>query len=127
MAKVLVVDDSKTIRLMMVSGLKKAGFEVVTAVDGEDGLIKAFTEHPALIVLDVMMPKLNGFQVCRKIKSDERTLHIPVLMLTAQDQKEEILEGFNAGADEYLCKPFKFEELLKQVKTLLKLYGDSQE
>ncbi|HDS09358.1 MAG TPA: response regulator transcription factor [Firmicutes bacterium] len=123
MPKILVVDDSKTIRLMMETGLKKEGFDIITAVDGEDGLIKAFTENPDLIVLDVMMPKLNGFQVCRKIKRDERTLHIPVLILTAQNQKEEILEGFNAGADEYLCKPFKFDELLKQVKTLLKLYG----
>ncbi len=123
MKKILVVDDSKTIRLMMQAGLTKEGYEVITAIDGEDGLIKAFTENPNLIVLDVMMPKLNGFQVCRKIKRDERTLHIPVLILTAQDQKEEILEGFNAGADEYLCKPFKFDELLRQVKTLLKLYG----
>lgn len=123
MAKVLVVDDSKTIRIMMENGLKKSGYEVITAIDGEDGLIKAFTDQPDIIVLDVMMPKLNGFQVCRKIKRDERTKHIPVLMLTAQDQKEEILEGFNAGADEYLCKPFKFDELLSQVKTLLKLYG----
>ncbi|MCK4665501.1 response regulator [Candidatus Dependentiae bacterium] len=123
MKKILVVDDSKTIRLMMEAGLSKEGYEVITAIDGEDGLIKAFTENPNLIVLDVMMPKLNGFQVCRKIKRDERTLHIPVLILTAQDQKEEILEGFNAGADEYLCKPFKFDELLRQVKTLLKLYG----
>ncbi len=123
MKKILVIDDSKTIRLMMEAGLTKEGYEVITAIDGEDGLIKAFTENPNLIVLDVMMPKLNGFQVCRKIKRDERTLHIPVLILTAQDQKEEILEGFNAGADEYLCKPFKFDELLRQVKTLLKLYG----
>ena len=123
MTKILVVDDSKTIRLMMEAGLKKEGFEVITAVDGEDGLIKAFTEQPDLMVLDVMMPKLNGFQVCRKIKRDDRTSHIPVLILTAQNEKEEVLEGFNAGADEYLCKPFKFDELLKQVKTLLRLYG----
>ena len=122
MSKILVVDDSKTIRMMVTNGLKKQNFTVYSAENGPDGIKIAKEKKPDLIILDVMMPEMNGFEVCAKLKANPDTAAIPILFLTAQNSKEEIQQGFNVGGDEYLNKPFKFNELLETVQTLLKLY-----
>ena len=122
MSKILVIDDSKTIRMMVTNGLKKQKFTVYSASIGVEGIELAQQKKPDLIILDVMMPEMNGFETCVKLKSNPETASIPVLFLTAQNSKEEIQQGFNVGGDEYLNKPFKFHELLETVQTLLKLY-----
>ena len=122
MAKILVVDDSKFARAIVINGLKKEGFEICEAENGKESVDIAKIEKPDLILMDVVMPVLNGIEATRILKNLQETKKIPILILTGQNSKEEILEGFNAGADEYLCKPFKFNELLSTIKTLLNLY-----
>jgi two-component system alkaline phosphatase synthesis response regulator PhoP len=122
MSKILIVDDSKFARAIIVNGLKKEGFETIEAENGQEAIDIAKIEKPNLVIMDVVMPVLNGIEATKILKNLEETKKIPILILTGQNTKEEILEGFNAGADEYLCKPFKFNELLSTIKTLLNLY-----
>ncbi len=120
--KILVVDDSKFARTILVNGLKKEGFNVIEAENGQEAVEITKIEKPNLIIMDVVMPVLNGIEATKVLKNLNETNKIPILILTGQNSKEEILEGFNAGADEYLCKPFKFTELIATLKTLLNLY-----
>ena len=122
MAKILVVDDSKFARTILVNGLKKNDFTTVEAENGKEAVEIAKIEKPNLIIMDVVMPVQDGLEATSILKNLEETKRIPILILTGQNSKQQILEGFNAGADEYLCKPFKFNELLSTVKTLLNLY-----
>lgn len=117
--KILVVDDSPTQLSMMKAPFENNGFDVVTAADGEEALLKVKEEMPVLVVLDVIMPKLNGFQVCRQIKNSEATKEIKVLMLTSKDQKSDVFWGKKQGADVYMTKPFDEQELFDQALKLL--------
>lgn len=119
-AKILVVDDSPTQLKLEVNALEGAGYEIVTAVDGEDALEKAAAEKPDMMVLDVIMPKLNGFQVCRKIKKTEDLKHIKILLCTSKNQESDIFWGKQQGSDGYIVKPFNTDDLLAQVKEILK-------
>ncbi|PIS31362.1 two-component system response regulator [Candidatus Saganbacteria bacterium CG08_land_8_20_14_0_20_45_16] len=94
-------------------------FEVITAADGSEGLSKARTEKPNLIILDIMLPKLDGFRLCRMLKFDENYKNIPVIILTAKTQKTDINRGKEMGAEAYITKPFKSEELLAEINELL--------
>ena len=122
MKKILIVDDSKFARTILVNALKKEGFETIEAENEQEAVDVSKIEKPSIIIMDIVMPVMNGVDATRIIKNLEETKKIPILILTSQNSKEEILEGFNAGADEYLCKPFKFHELLATLKTLLNLY-----
>jgi twitching motility two-component system response regulator PilH len=116
---ILVVDDSPT-DLRLVSGpLNAEGYKVITAVDGEEALSKAATELPRLIVLDVVLPKKNGFQVCRQLKTSPATKDIKILLLTSKSQDSDRFWGLKQGADAYMTKPFGDEELLTNVAGLL--------
>jgi DNA-binding response OmpR family regulator len=95
------------------------GFNVLVSYNGEDALNQARKENPDLILLDLMLPKLDGYKVCRLLKFDERYKHIPILMLTAKTQIKDKLLGKETGADEYITKPFDIDELMKKVKTYL--------
>ncbi len=118
-AKVLVVDDSPTDLALMTAPLLQGGFDVVTASDGEEALRIVREQHPMLVVLDVVMPKRNGFQVCRTIKNDPTMPHIPIILLTSKSERTDELWGLKQGADVYLTKPFAGATLLFHVRKLL--------
>jgi twitching motility two-component system response regulator PilH len=114
-SKILVADDSPTQLKLILAPLRAQDYQVVTASDGEEALKMAFSEHPDLIILDVVMPNMDGFQACRKIKHTDELKHIPVIMLTSKNQKTDEFWGKKQGADEYLTKPFEEKELLETV------------
>jgi putative two-component system response regulator len=124
---VLVVDDDALIRQFLVDELAGEGYTVSIAKDGEEALEKVAADPPDLILLDVMMPKLDGFEVCRHLKSDERTILIPVVMLTALMAIEERIKSMDAGADDFLSKPHNRQELLTRVRSLLRLKRHTDE
>jgi twitching motility two-component system response regulator PilH len=115
---ILVVDDSPTEQKVVVSALQAKGYRVITAADGDDAIEKAISEQPRLVVLDVVMPKKNGYQVCRQLKTTAETQHIKVLMLTTKNQDSDKFWGMKQGADGYLTKPFVADDLLANVARL---------
>jgi twitching motility two-component system response regulator PilH len=117
--KILVVDDSPTDLRLMSTPLQESGYQVITAVDGEEALEKAVKEHPTVIVLDVVLPKKNGFQVCRQLKTTPETKDIRILLLTSKTQDTDRFWGLKQGADGYMTKPFANDELLASVSQLL--------
>jgi DNA-binding response OmpR family regulator len=117
--KVLVVDDEPSIAKVVRKQLEVAGYEVEVAIDGQDGLDKAKSWNPTLIVLDVMIPKIDGHGVCRALKQDEKYRRIPILMLTAKAQRQDYQEAMQQGAEAYLTKPFELQELLEKVRALI--------
>ncbi|MBI2870666.1 MAG: response regulator transcription factor [Candidatus Omnitrophica bacterium] len=124
MEKILVVDDETSIREAVTYGLKTAGFNVLTAADGDDGLGMCQRELPDLVVLDLMLPKMDGLEVCRSIKRDTRTAHIPVIMLTVKSDETDKVVGLELGADDYMTKPFSPRELVARIKAVLRRYRD---
>ncbi len=119
MSKILVIDDDLANREILRARLEPAGYEVIEASQGEEGLLLLETVLPDLILLDVMMPKMDGWQVCRKIKANPRTKSVPVVMLTALGQKIDQLRGWESGISEYLTKPWDPVKLLDVVKQCL--------
>lgn len=120
---VLVVDDEDDIRAFLEVTLKLGGFEVISASDGEEAIDAAVREQPDLVVMDVMMPKLDGFSALNELRQDGRTSHIPVILLTAKSQQEDKIDGFAAGADDYITKPFDPDELVARVQATLRRAG----
>lgn len=117
--KILVVDDSPTLRNMLTHALKSGGYDVLTAKDGEEALNMVASQPVTLILLDVIMPKLNGFQVCRRIKSSLKYQGIKIIMLTSKNQEFDIFWGKKQGADLYITKPFKVKSLLSSIASLI--------
>ena len=117
--KILVVDDEVDLVKTIQFSLELEGYEVLVSYNGEDALSQARKEHPDLILLDIMLPKLDGYRVCRLLKFDERYKHIPILMMTAKTQEKDKLMGKETGANEYITKPFDMEELMEKVKKYL--------
>lgn len=118
-AKILVVDDSQAMIRYLTGILEGKGYRVITAVDGLEAINKAEEYHPELILLDILMPNLNGYETCRRLKSKEKTKDIPVIMVTSQGSPFDIKWGRKVGADGYITKPFEEGELLKEVKEKL--------
>lgn len=116
--RILLVEDERSAARMLAKGLREESFAVDVAKDGEAGLAQVFVNDYDLIILDVMLPRKDGFAVCRELRAAGATL--PILMLTARDAVEFRIEGLNTGADDYLVKPFDFEELLARVRALLR-------
>ena len=116
--KLLVVEDEATMRLALKDCLTAEGFDIISAADGHDGLAEAISQAPDLVLMDVMMPGMDGFHVCREIR--RRGLRVPILMLTAKGQVDDRVEGLDAGADDYLSKPFSTRELLARIRALLR-------
>lgn len=118
--KILLADDEEDIKLVVKFYLESRGFTVVTAYDGLDAISLAESESPDLILLDVMMPVLSGFEVAKKLKSSEKTAAIPIVMLSAASQAESIKKGMDAGARDYLVKPFEPSKLEEVINSILK-------
>jgi DNA-binding response OmpR family regulator len=120
MSKICVIDDHPENVFILQDRLEKAGFEIITAYDGKTGLEKVREELPDLVLLDVMMPGISGFEVCRSITQDDLTKHIPVILLTALTSTEDLEDGLQAGAFDYIKKPFNRAELLARIKSALR-------
>ncbi len=122
--KILFVEDEEDLTLIVADTLRGQGYEVVTAVDGEDGLEKFKTEGADIVVAYVMMPKMDGFTMSKEIRKLSPT--VPLLFLTAKSTMDDVEQGFEIGANDYLKKPFELRELIVRIKALLRRYGDSR-
>jgi pilus assembly protein CpaE len=120
MPRILSIDDEPVMRKMILAALKPLGYEMTTAEDGLEGIAQAQKVLPDLIITDVMMPDINGYEVCRRLRRDPRFAQTPILMLSTQSELEEKLNGFEAGADDYMLKPFQSAELAARVAVLLR-------
>ncbi len=121
--RILVIEDEERIRQFLKRGLTYENYVVDTAIDGKDGLEKARDTPPDLVLLDIMLPGMDGFEVCRRLRAAS---DVPILMLTAKEAIEDRVAGLDAGADDYLVKPFSFDELLARVRALLRRAQPSQ-
>lgn len=117
--KVLVVDDSWTDLTLIATPLRESGYDVITAVDGEEALEKVIQEHPQCVLLDVILPKQNGFQLCRRLKQMEQSRDIPIILVSGKSTPLDKRWGLQQGADLYLTKPFSTDELLASVRSLI--------
>lgn len=120
MPKILVAEDERDIRELIGFSLRFADFEVVLTQNGEEAIERAPVEEPDLILLDVRMPKMSGYEACRRLKEDASTSEIPVVFLSAKGQEKEIEEGLDSGAVDYIVKPFAPDELADQVREILR-------
>lgn len=120
MVKVLIIEDEETLVNNLADKLRAEGFTVVTAMDGETGLDKVRIEIPDLIVLDIMLPGLDGLSICRMVRHDPSTSHIPIIMLTARGTEVDKIVGLESGADDYVVKPFALGEFLARVRAVLR-------
>ena len=123
MAKILVAEDERDIRDLIIFTLNYAGHQVVAVANGEEAVEAAVREMPDMILMDVRMPKMTGYEACQKIKSNKDIQHIPIVFLSAKGQEAEIRIGLDAGATEYLLKPFAPMELTERVNELLTQFG----
>lgn len=120
MSKILIVEDEARIARFIELELQHEGYEVKTAGDGVNGLQAAQSWQPELLVLDLMLPGISGIEVCRRLRAQEATAELPILMLTAKDDVSDKVMGLDMGADDYMTKPFAIEELLARIRTILK-------
>lgn len=116
--QVLLIDDDVTLLEVVKTNLEIEGYDVVTEMSGETGIVSAVVEQPDLIILDIMMPGVDGWEICQRLRSDSRTKYIPIIMLTALDDTQHLVKGFEAGADDYLAKPFENAELFARIKSV---------
>lgn len=119
MAKILIADDEPDIRELVAFTLRFAGHEVIKTTNGEEALQAALREVPDLVLLDVRMPRLTGYEACQQIKANEKTRDVPVVFLSAKGQEGEIQTGMESGAEEYIVKPFSPDQLLERVRQIL--------
>src|SRR5712671_1884742 len=126
--KILIIEDESDVADLLEIGLHKAGFKTTTAADGATGLQKARDNRPDFIILDLMLPKMSGLEVCRILKGDAATSHIPILMLTAKAEEIDRIVGLEFGADDYVTKPFSPREVVLRIKAILRRgRGESDE
>jgi DNA-binding response OmpR family regulator len=123
MAKIVIAEDEPDIRELIAFTLRFAGYDVVAGANGEEAYHLAQKEKPDLVMLDVRMPKMTGYEACRAIKADDAIKHIPVVFLSAKGQESEIQTGIDAGAEEYLLKPFAPDHLTERIRSILAKHG----
>ncbi|MFC1501340.1 response regulator transcription factor [Elusimicrobiota bacterium] len=117
--RILVIDDDPEILVLLKTYLETEGYEVIQSDNGAEGLEKAHSEMPDLIILDLVLPDIDGLKICRRLKSDNKYKNIPILVLSALDDQKHKMEGFESDADDYETKPFEKDGLIKRVKKLL--------
>ncbi|MEI6863674.1 MAG: response regulator, partial [Candidatus Omnitrophota bacterium] len=117
--KILIVDDEKQLVSLVRLHMEMSGYEVLSASDGEEALAVANRDKPDLMILDLMLPKIDGWEVCKRLRAESKSGDIPVIMLTARSETEDKLKGFECGADDYMTKPFSPRELVARVKRVL--------
>jgi DNA-binding response OmpR family regulator len=128
MAEILVVDDDRDVAQSIELALRRRDFRVTLAHSGVEALKTLRRHRPDLVILDVLMPGMSGYDVCRRLRADPNTAHLPIVFLTARGQEQDRIEGLRAGADDYLGKPFNLEELILRVKAVLRrVEGDAVE
>lgn len=118
--KILIVEDDRDIVEMVEYNLREEGYVTVSALDGEDGVRLAGSERPDLIILDIMLPVIDGFEVCRTLKSDDKTSQIPIIILSAKSQETDKVVGLELGADDYVTKPFSPRELIARIRAIMR-------
>jgi two-component system, OmpR family, phosphate regulon response regulator PhoB len=121
--KILIIEDERALQEVLTYNLEREGFEVSVAADGQDGIRKARSFEPDVILLDLMLPVIDGLEVCRQLRADVKTQRIRILMLTARSEEVDEIVGFNMGADDYVTKPFKIKPLIHRIKALLRREG----
>lgn len=125
-SKVLIIEDERSLSEILKYNMEKEGFETATAADGQEGLQRAQLMQPDLVILDLMLPVIEGYEVCRQLRSDLKTQSARILMLTARGDEVDEIVGFSMGADDYVTKPFKIKPLIHRIKALLRR-GQSNE
>jgi two-component system phosphate regulon response regulator PhoB len=125
--RILIVEDERSLTDVLSYNLKREGFEPVIAHDGQEGLRKAQTILPDVVLLDIMLPVMNGLEVCRELRAGERTRNLPILMLTAKAEEMDQVIGFSLGADDYVTKPFSVKVLLQRIRAVMRRREDSSE
>jgi DNA-binding response OmpR family regulator len=123
MAKILIAEDERDIRDLITFTLRFAGYDVIAATNGQEAFELASQEMPDLVLMDVRMPRMTGYEACKRIKSEENTRHIPVVFLSAKGQEAEVNAGMEAGAEEYILKPFSPDQLTEQVRLILERFA----
>jgi len=126
-SRILVVEDERDIAELIVYNLEREGFRVESTISGEEGLRRAQDDHPDLVVLDIMLPEMNGLDVCRALKSNEATKGISIIMLTARDEDIDVVTGLEVGADDYITKPFSPRVLIARIRSVLRRYKEVAE
>ena len=126
-ALVLIVDDDESLLELIKMALNHNDFDVITATNGQDAIKKVQQHHPTLIVLDVMMPIMDGYEACKFLKSQAEFKHIPIIMLTAKGHEKDFEQGKQAGADEFITKPFDFNDFLEILNQFLKKQREKEE
>jgi two-component system phosphate regulon response regulator PhoB len=116
--KILVIEDDRSLAEVLTYNLKQAGYEVLVATDGQDGLLQAQIKSPDIVILDLMLPVIDGLDVCRRLRADASTRDMLILMLTAKSEESDQIVGFSLGADDYVAKPFSVKVLLERIKAL---------
>jgi len=124
--KILIVEDDRDIVEMVEYNLREEGYITVSALNGEDGINLARSEQPDLIILDIMLPVIDGFEVCRILKSDDKTSHIPIIILSAKSQETDKVVGLELGADDYVTKPFSPRELIARIRAIMRRGAEQQ-
>jgi DNA-binding response OmpR family regulator len=122
--KILIVDDEDDILHFLELVLREKGYDVATASGGHEALTKAQVDRPDLVLLDIMMPQMDGWEVLKLLRVDEGTSHIPVAMLSARTEAKDRVQGLQEGAIDYICKPFSLQELLGKIETIFSQVGD---
>jgi two-component system phosphate regulon response regulator PhoB len=125
--KILIVEDEKDIHEVIEYNLGKEGYEVISAYSGDIGLKKAISENPDIILLDIMLPEINGLDVCRELRSNDKTANIPIVMISAKNEDVDIITGLELGADDYVTKPFSPRVLIARIRTILRRGETSEE
>ncbi len=124
MKSALIIEDNSAMLRGLKDNFESNGYRVRTAADGEQGLEAALTENPDLVILDVMLPKMNGYEICSEVRREK--LDVPVIMLSARDRETDVVQGLNLGADDYVTKPFSIKELLARAQVLMRRRGTDE-